>query len=67
MTANVSIVVAEATNTLRIANSALRARIPDELLPKRAPEAAAPGMRRRRSGGQAHDRRRAPSRRLRRS
>jgi len=40
MTANVSIVIAESSNTLRIANSALRARIPDELLPKRAPEAS---------------------------
>lgn len=40
MTANVSIVIAESSNALRIANSALRARIPDELLPKRAPEAS---------------------------
>jgi HlyD family secretion protein len=39
MTANVSIVIAERNNALRIANSALRARIPDELLPK--PPAAA--------------------------
>ena len=37
MTANVSIVVAESPNALRIANSALRAHIPDELIPKRAP------------------------------
>jgi HlyD family secretion protein len=35
MTANVSIVVAESTNALRIANSALRVRLPDELIPKR--------------------------------
>ena len=41
MTANVSIVVAESPNALRIANSALRVRIPDELIPKRAPAAAA--------------------------
>jgi HlyD family secretion protein len=40
MTANVSIVVAERNNTLRIANSALRARIPEELLPPAAPPAA---------------------------
>ena len=43
MTANVSIIVDRAMGGLRIANSALRARIPDELLPKRAPETAAPG------------------------
>ena len=43
MTANVSIIIARAMDGLRIANSALRARIPDELLPKRAPETAAPG------------------------
>jgi len=42
MTANVSIVVAERTNTLRLANSALRARIPERLLPKPAPAVAAP-------------------------
>jgi HlyD family secretion protein len=36
MTANVSIVIAERDNALRIANSALRTRIPDELLPKPA-------------------------------
>ena len=41
MTANVSIVIAERDNALRIANSALRVRIPDELLPKPAPETAA--------------------------
>ena len=40
MTANVSIVIAERINTLRFANSALRARIPDELLPKPAPAAS---------------------------
>jgi HlyD family secretion protein len=40
MTANVSIVVAERRNALRLANSTLRVRIPDELLPKSAP---APG------------------------
>jgi HlyD family secretion protein len=41
MTANVSIIVAQRTNTLRLANSALRARIPERLLPKPAPVAAA--------------------------
>jgi len=41
MTANVSIIVAERDNALRLANSALRVRIPDELLPKPAPETAA--------------------------
>ena len=40
MTANVSIVIAERHDALRIANSALRARIPEELLPKVAPPAA---------------------------
>ena len=40
MTANVSIVVAERINTLRLANSALRARIAERLLPKPAPVAA---------------------------
>jgi len=39
MTANVSIIVAERRNSLRLANSALRARIPEELLPKPAPAA----------------------------
>ncbi|HVS52299.1 MAG TPA: efflux RND transporter periplasmic adaptor subunit [Opitutaceae bacterium] len=34
MTANVSIVIAERTNVLRIANAALRVRVPQELLPK---------------------------------
>jgi HlyD family secretion protein len=41
MTANVSIVVAERINGLRLANSALRARIPERLLPKPAPVAVA--------------------------
>ncbi len=47
MTANVSIIVDRAMGGLRIANSALRARIPDELLPKRAVDpapAAAPAV-----------------------
>lgn len=39
MTANVSIIIAQKNNVLRIGNVALRARIPAELLPK-APEAA---------------------------
>jgi HlyD family secretion protein len=40
MTANVSIVVADRNDTLRIANSALRVRLPEELVPKPpAPEA----------------------------
>src|SRR5208283_4482460 len=39
MTANVSIVIAERLNALRLANSALRVRIPEELLPKPAPAA----------------------------
>lgn len=46
MTANVSIIIDRAMGGLRIANSALRARIPDEFLPKRALDpapAAAPG------------------------
>ncbi len=46
MTANVSIVVDRAMHSLRIANSALRVRIPEELLPKAPPAAkpaAAPG------------------------
>jgi HlyD family secretion protein len=42
MTANVSIVVAERLNGLRLANSALRARIAERLLPKPAPVAATP-------------------------
>jgi HlyD family secretion protein len=41
MTANVSIVIAERTSALRLANSALRARIPERLLPKPAPVAVA--------------------------
>ena len=40
MTANVSIIVDERDNTLRIANSALRARIPEQLLPPAPPPAA---------------------------
>jgi HlyD family secretion protein len=42
MTANVSIIVAERDNTLRLANSALRVRLPDELVPKSATPAASP-------------------------
>jgi HlyD family secretion protein len=44
MTANVSIIVSRAMNTLRIANSALRVRLPEELIPKppAPPPAAAP-------------------------
>jgi len=41
MTANVSIVVSERNGVLRVANSALRVRLPAELQPK--PPAAAPG------------------------
>jgi len=41
MTANVSIIIAERINSLRLANSALRARIPERLLPKPAPAAVA--------------------------
>ncbi|HUJ43150.1 MAG TPA: efflux RND transporter periplasmic adaptor subunit [Opitutaceae bacterium] len=40
MTANVSIVIAERLNGLRLANSALRVRLPEELLPKAAPAPA---------------------------
>ena len=40
MTANISIILARRDNTLRIANSALRARIPENLLP---PPPATPG------------------------
>jgi HlyD family secretion protein len=40
MTANVSIIVAERDNTLRVANSALRVRLPEELVPKPAPPEA---------------------------
>jgi HlyD family secretion protein len=47
MTANVSVIIDRAVGGLRIANSALRVRIPEELLPKRAadpaPAAAAGG------------------------
>lgn len=39
MTANVSIIVDRAVNGLRIANGALRVRIPEELLPKAEPPA----------------------------
>lgn len=42
MTANVSIIVTQKPNVLRVANGALRVRIPQDLLPK-APPAAAPG------------------------
>jgi HlyD family secretion protein len=41
MTANVSIIVAERTNVLRLANSALRVRLPDELVPKPTPPTVA--------------------------
>ncbi len=41
MTANVSIIAAEKRNTLRVSNSALRTRIPEELLPKAPPPAPA--------------------------
>jgi len=40
MTANASIIVARRTNVLKVANSALRARLPDGLLPVAAPVAA---------------------------
>jgi HlyD family secretion protein len=44
MTANVSIVVAQKTNVLRVANSTLRVRLPPEMQPKpAAPAPAAPG------------------------
>lgn len=43
MTANVSIVVHRAMDALRIANSALRVRVPAELLPKPAAKPSAPG------------------------
>jgi len=43
MTANVSIVIAERPDTLRIANSTLRVRIPEQLLPAPKPAAATPG------------------------
>ncbi|MBS0664567.1 MAG: efflux RND transporter periplasmic adaptor subunit [Verrucomicrobia bacterium] len=41
MTANVSIIVAQRANALKLANAALRARIPENLLPKAAPAPAA--------------------------
>src|SRR5690606_39105368 len=41
MTANISIVLARRDDTLRIANSALRARIPENLLPPAPPPPAA--------------------------
>jgi HlyD family secretion protein len=43
MTANVSIVIAERPDALRIANSTLRVRIPEQLLPAAKPAAATPG------------------------
>lgn len=39
MTANVSIIIAQKTDVLRVSNAALRARIPQELLPKTEPTA----------------------------
>jgi len=41
MTANVSIVIAERPDTLRLPNGALRARIPEQLLPAAKPDAGA--------------------------
>ncbi|HVU31819.1 MAG TPA: efflux RND transporter periplasmic adaptor subunit [Opitutaceae bacterium] len=41
MTANVSIIIAQKNNVLRLGNAALRARIPPELLPKTPASAAA--------------------------
>ncbi len=41
MTANVSIIVAQRNGALKVANAALRARIPENLLPKAAPAPAA--------------------------
>jgi HlyD family secretion protein len=41
MTANVSIIIAQRTGTLRVSNSALRVRIPENLLPAPAPVVAA--------------------------
>ncbi len=43
MTANVSVIVERAMNALRVANSALRVRIPEELLPKPPPATAPAG------------------------
>ena len=53
MTANVSIIVQQRPNVLRIANGALRVRVPQELLPK-APTAPAA------TGGKADDKAGAP-------
>jgi HlyD family secretion protein len=44
MTANVSIIVAERDNALRVANSALRVRLPEELVPKPATPEAGPAV-----------------------
>jgi len=41
MTANVSVITERAADTLRIGNGALRVRVPEELLPKKAPAPAA--------------------------
>jgi len=41
MTANVSIIIAQRTGTLKVSNSALRVRIPENLLPPPAPVAVA--------------------------
>jgi len=41
MTANVSIIIAQRTGTLKVSNSALRVRIPENLLPPPAPVVAA--------------------------
>jgi HlyD family secretion protein len=43
MTANVSIIVTQRPGVLRVANGALRVRIPQELLPPKTPEVAAKG------------------------
>jgi len=43
MTANVSIIIAQRTGVLRVANATLRARIPSELLPKPPATTATPG------------------------
>jgi HlyD family secretion protein len=43
MTANLSIIVANRRDTLKVANSALRARIPESLLPPPAPKLGADG------------------------
>jgi HlyD family secretion protein len=44
MTANVSIVIAQRVNSLKVANAALRARIPETLLPPRPKAAPATGQ-----------------------